>query len=507
MSSVRNYDSEFCGRVPLHQTNLIQPHGVLMVVQKDDLRILQVSENISDLLRRPAAEVVNTPLTQHFKTERGEGLAEKFAAAGAGRLPISLTLAGGPAEKGFLALVQAQKEYLLVEIEKEGTDGLGDSFVQVYGELKSMMAAIEQTDSVEALGAVVVRELKRISGFDKIMVYRFDAEWNGTVIAEIREEGMDAYLGLKFPASDIPKQAREMYRKSPYRLIPNRDYAPVRLFPVINPVTHGFTDLSGTNLRSVAGVHIEYLHNMQVVASMSTRIMKEDRLWGLISCHHRQAKYLSYQMRSLFELLSDIISARIASLENRAAFDFKAGMHQLQARLMERIYNSHNLREGLQLQQEGLLQLLKADGVAVVLNQQVQSMGTTPSQTELEDLVYWLQANGIHQTYQQSSLPEQYENAEVYMDIASGVLALPIQPEKGSYILAFRPEAVRQVSWGGNPEEAITFEPDRKGYHPRNSFRIWQETVRKQAIPWTEEELEIAENFRNFVVEYTLNRM
>src|SRR5439155_4932601 len=132
-----------------------------------------------------------------------------------------------------------------------------------------------------------------------VMIYQFDNNWNGTVIAEAMEAGMDSYLGLKFPASDIPKQAREMYRKNPYRFIPDVDYQPVRLYPVLNPVSGGFTDLTDSNLRSVAGVHLEYLRNMQVMASMSTRIVKEDQLWGLISCHHRTAKYLSYQMCSL----------------------------------------------------------------------------------------------------------------------------------------------------------------------------------------------------------------
>jgi light-regulated signal transduction histidine kinase (bacteriophytochrome) len=213
----------------------------------------------------------------------------------------------------------------------------------VYQELKFVIAAIEATASIEDAARLAVNELKRISGFDKVMVYQFDADWNGTVIAEAMEPEMEPYFGLKFPASDIPKQAREMYRKNPYRFIPDVAYQPVRLYPVLNPVTGGFTDLTDSNLRSVAGVHLEYLRNMRVAASMSTRIVKDEQLWGLISCHHRTAKPLSYQMCSLFELLSTIISAKVTALEQRKEYLFKSEMHTLYSRLVERIYNSRRL--------------------------------------------------------------------------------------------------------------------------------------------------------------------
>lgn len=298
-----------------------------------------------------------------------------------------------------------------------------------------------------------------------------------------------------------------MYRKNAYRLIPNTDYKPVRLYPVLNPVTQGFTNLIDSNLRSVAAVHLEYLRNMQVMASMSTRIVKDGELWGLISCHHRTPKYLSYQVCSLFELLSNIISAKIASLQNQQVFHLQSQMLQLHAHIVEQLYKSKDLSSGIYQQQKSVLELLQANGLALVLNKEIQTIGTTPSIAEVEDLVFWLQTNGINKVQQITSLSGAYENAENYTAEASGLMVLPVQPDKGHYLLAFRPEAVRSVAWGGNPNEAITFEPGGKAYHPRNSFQLWQETVQKNAVPWKKEELEIAENFRNFVVEFTLNKL
>jgi light-regulated signal transduction histidine kinase (bacteriophytochrome) len=394
-----------------------------------------------------------------------------------------------------------------MEVEKENRENLKeDSFIHVYQNLKYVMASIEVAQSAEETCMLAIRELKRVSGFDKIMIYQFDENWNGDVIAEIREPEMDSYLGLKFPASDVPKQARELYKKTPYRLIPTTEYEAVRLYPVINPATNVFTDLSDSNLRSVAGVHLEYLRNMKVMASMSTRILKDGQLWGLIACHHRTPKYLSFEMCSVFELLSDMISTKVAAMGNQDLYRYKTEMQQLHSQLVENIYRHTDIISGLYDNKENILQLLNADGVTVAMNNVINSFGNTPNDNEIEDLILWLQSGNTHRLYHQPQLPAVFEPAEAYADKASGILALPIQMDKGNYIIAFRGEALQRVNWGGNPNEAITFESDGKKYHPRNSFQQWQQIVEKTSLPWKESELDVAEQFRNFIVEFTLNK-
>lgn len=504
MNGITNYEAEFCGKVPLNLTNLIQPHGVLLVVDQKDFRILQLSENASEIFGTNFKDVVSRSLFDFMWAKQAEKFKERFEQKFKGKLPFSVSLPTGD----YLASVQSLDQWLIVEIEKEKrSQGNTDSFLDIYQELKYAMTAVEAAASTAEACDVAVRELKRISGFDKIMIYRFDQDWNGDVIAEIRQEEMDAYLGLKFPASDIPKQARDLYQRTPYRLIPNVDYTPVKLYPVLNPLTNAFTDLSNSNLRSVAGVHLEYLKNMNVVASMSTRILIDDQLWGLIACHHRTAKYLSFEMCSVFELLSNVISAKISAAQKQDLFTYKSSMQTIYADVLEDVYKEENLSHSFFKKQQELLKLLSADGIAFANNHQILSFGQVPEEVDIAEIVLWLQSNTVNGVFHQARLASVFEPAEKYTALASGILALPIQPERGSYIIAFRPEALQKVNWGGNPNDAVQFESDGKRYHPRNSFSQWQQTVKQTSIPWKSEEIEVAENFRNFVLEYTLNKI
>lgn len=499
VTGTKNYDSEFCGRVPLHQTNTIQPHGVLLVVSKDDFSILQASENAEAIFGVPVLDLVKQKLTLFLPEQEIAQLGSLIREKQGGKLPFLFSLA----DQRFLSEVEQQPNYLILEIEAEPhPEKEADSFVSIYQEVKMAMSAIEACATTEETCRVVARELKKLSGFDKVMVYRFDDAWNGDVLAEEMEEGMESYLGLKFPASDIPKQARELYKKTPYRLIPTTEYAPVKLYPVINPLTNAFTDLSNSNLRSVANVHLEYLRNMHVTASMSTRILKEGELWGLIACHHRTANYLSYEMCSVFELLSSVITAKISAVQNKDSFIYKNSKQALHTKVVEQVL----LNGDLYAERELLIHLLDADGVAIITNGNIQTAGATPQVQQIEDLIYWLQANNINTIYHQISLSQVYEAAEGFSEKGSGMLALPIEMEKGDYILAFRGEAVQSISWGGNPDEAIQFEADGKKYHPRASFEIWQQTVRHTAKPWKKETIEVADHFRNFLVESRLNK-
>lgn len=495
----KNYDNGFCGSLPLHLINLIQPYGVLIVVDKRDLSIVQVSENVHELLDVQASQAVKTTLDQYIPVQQVEYFRKKFNTGISGKLPFVLTITSGNKRGNHLTLVHEKADHLVLEVEKE-RQTQQSSFVDIFQELKYVMAHIEKATTLKEIFEVAIRELKMLSGFDKIMIYQFDEDWNGTVMAETLEPGMPEYLGLRFPASDVPRPARELYLKNPYRLIPSREYEPVRLYPVINPMTTAFIDLSECNLRSVPAVHIEYLKNMGVMASMSTRIIKDGKLWGLISCHHREAKYLNYEMCSLFELLSNIISAKISSVQNQEEFTFNAKLRSIQSRLMRQVYEKKELSEGLFAGGVSVLNLLNAGGAALVGPRQLKTIGKVPSTDQIKDMVYWLQTQPSNDVYHVTNLGGIYEQAQSYSDVASGIIALPIDAEKGEYIIGFRPEVVQEVNWGGNPDDALTFEPDNKTYHPRNSFRQWQQVVRNTSLPWLPGEVTAATEFRDFVL-------
>lgn len=490
----RTYDSDFCGSLPLHIINLVQPYGVLVVLDKASLDIVQVSENVEALLLKEPAQVVNTSFGKYIAEAQFTDLKKRVDAGADPRLPFSFTINN----KVHSALVHAKEQHILIEIDKEPRS-TQSSFFDVFQKLKHAIAQIENASTTAEVCNTAIAELKKISGFDKIMIYQFDADWNGLVIAEVAEPGMSKYLGLRFPASDIPKQARELYYKNPYRLIPSRDYKPVRLHPIINPITGAFIDLSDCNLRSVPAVHLEYLKNMEVMASMSTRIIRDEKLWGLISCHHREEKYLDQEICSLFELMSVIISAKITYIQHREEFSYKSRLKNMQSSLMQQVYQSNDLFEGLFNSKVSLLELLNAGGAALVNPKQIKIAGNAPSKDQIREMVYWLQNNAAQEVYHVSNLTDVYEPAHEFTNVASGVIVLPINAEKGEFIIGFRPELVQEVNWGGNPNEAINFEKDNVTYHPRNSFRLWQQVVKNTSLPWRPEEVVVAEDFKNFV--------
>lgn len=501
MANQKNYDSEFCGSLPLHHVNMIQPHGYLLVLNRQTLTIIQVSENINEVLQKAAPEVINTPLGNYMSDEQLKRLESKFITED--KVPLTLTLNG----QQILVLAHAKDKYIILELEKAQSD-LERSFVNVFQEVKYSMAAIDAATSIQEACDTAIHELKKISGFDGIMMYRFDENWNGTVIAEEKEEGLEHYLGLTFPASDVPKQARHLYLKNPYRLIPNRDYTPVRLYPVLNPMTHSFTDLSDCNLRSVAAVHIEYLESMHVVASMSIRVICNEKLWGLISCHHKTAHYLNFELCSMFELLSGVISNKITSIINKEEYDFVNTLQSKRLLLTEQIYAEGNVVKGLfNGEAESILDLFKATGAAISTGGKLETTGQVPDTEYLDNLLLWLQGKGINKIFATDHLSDAHDEAIAYTDVASGMLVIPVDSHNGDYIICFRPEGVHTINWGGDPNKAINFESDGKTYHPRNSFKLWQETVKHTSAPWHAQELDVAETLRSFIFEFKTRQL
>ena len=500
----QNFDAMFCGKQPLHDTNQIQPHGVVLVVSKEDLRIVQVSANFGSIFGNDSP--TGKHLSDVVSDETFEEIQHKTTVS-TGSLSVILSVRSA-ASKQYLSLIHEKDGCLIIETEFRNLIEHAQVPISVFlSQLQAIMSEINRCNTIVEVAAVCAKQIKRLSGFDKVMVYSFDDEWNGTVIAEEMEEGMDTYLGLKFPASDVPKQARDLYLKNPYRVIPDRDYQPIDLIPEINPVTGMRTNLSGSRLRSVLPVHIEYLKNMNVMASMSTRIIHREQLWGLIACHHRTDKFLSFGECSTFELLSNVISSKVSSIVNRDAQDTTIRLKESFNEITDHIFIYDSILNALMNYRESLLRVLSAEGFAICWDGRIVSHGLVPEKEEIEDLIDWLSEKKFSKILSLNSLSSGYEKAKAYADVASGLLALAIQPDERRYILAFRGEVIKKVTWGGNPDNVLTIQKDTGTYHPRNSFSVWKETVRNTSAPWSPEELSIAERFRNVVVEHTLQSL
>lgn len=500
----KNYDSEFCGSIPLHLVNLIQPHGILLVVSKSQLQVVQASDNVEQHLGVPVNELLEQPLSSFIPANQYKELNSRIdRQLNHEKIPFDLSFKTGDETRNLMALVHPKDEYILIELEPNA-EASKKSFAGLYQHIKYITNLLKQAADTREAAQFAAVELKQLSGFDRVLVYQFDPQWNGIVIAQAKEDDMDDYLDLRFPASDVPRQARDLYYKNPYRLIPTRDYKPIGLIPIVNPMTQRFTDLSDCNLRSVAAVHLEYLANLKITASMSLPLIVDNKLWGLISCHHKSAKNPDYEQRSAMELLAGILSAQISGKEKERTILLRAQLRGVHAHLLEQLYNKTGFTEGLLGEGTTIMDLLSITGAAVLYEGNILTAGETPSNQELKELASWLRRNKSEQVIATNSLPAEYAQSKAYKDLASGLIALPIHAEHGEYIFGFRPEVLQTVTWGGNPNNAIQMEADGKSYHPRNSFASYQETVKHTSLPWEEEELEAAAVLRSAVLEKIL---
>ncbi len=338
------------------------------------------------------------------------------------------------------------------------------------------------------------------------MIYQFLHDGSGSVIAEARGEGVESYLGLRYPASDIPEQARRLYLTNWLRLIPDAVYTPAPIAPPLNPKTGRPLDLSYSVLRSVSPIHLKYLENMGVRASMSMSIVIEGKLWGLIACHHESPNFLDTRRRAACELFAQVASLQFqAKIESEAARG-RAQSGEIQRELVTAL-SQGEFQNSLISHSPGLLDLIKADGCAVFVDGKVASIGRVPSDEQIRSLVRWLDKQSADGVYATDSLPTQFEPAKEYIDLATGLLALSVSRTPKDYVLWFRPELVQVARWAGNPHKPVAAGSDAETLNPRASFAAWEETVRFTAEPWTEQDIESATSLRTSILEVILRAL
>lgn len=504
-SGKQNYDSDVCGSIPLNFINLIQAHGALLVLERNSFHIVQASENTVQILGTPAESLIQQPLQNFIGDEQLQQLSQMLERwEVSNHLPLSLQWHSSDSSKPFSATLHTRDHYLLLELEEVSEQSSANSFAATYQHISYVISMLKEPSSLTEVSNVAANELKRLSGFERVMVYRFDENWNGTVIAEAQAADLkESYLGLRFPASDVPKQARDLYFRTPFRIIPDANGPSARLYPVINPITRSLTDISDCILRAVPLVHVEYLQNMGVTASMSTPIIVDNQLWGLIACHHRISKKVNFELRTSFEIISGIIASQISAHEKEESYRYRSMLHGTELKLMEQIYTSKHLTEGLLDNPSYLLDLLQVQGVVLVSNYEYRAVGEVPKEHMVRSLIKWLSRYSKEKIFTTDSLPRIFEEAAPYRDLASGLIAMQITGNK-HYLLGFRPEVIKSVNWGGNPKQAINFEADGKRYHPRNSFNLWREQVEFSSLLWHPEVLEVAQHVRTAMLEKLL---
>jgi light-regulated signal transduction histidine kinase (bacteriophytochrome)/DNA-binding response OmpR family regulator len=486
-------DLERCAQEPVQLIGRIQPQGLLFALSEPDLLVRQVSNNIADLLGMSPEMVLGQSLEQVIGAQQFEGLRSQLLSG----VPLAACLVRVPRKESLLemdCITHRHDGVLIAELElREGTHSLEP--LDIDGHIRIPLYRMEKAGDILELSRLAAAEIWRLSGFDRVMVYRFDEEWNGEVIAEVMDSSPVSYMGLRFPASDIPPQARQLFLVNTLRVIADVAAPSAPIVPEFGPLTGRPLDLTRSLLRSASPIHLEYLRNMSVQSSLTISIIVEGQLWGMIACHHATARRLDGATRSVCELIGQTFASQVSlRIDNAALQSRLTTRKRLENYMAEIETGTLGVRAG-SLQNPEILKIFDADGLLVHLGGLTTSRGVTVEEQSLLPVIQKLRELSSHGISSSRKLSELASSAAQHASLASGALFIGLTDGSGDYLLLLRSELVETVVWAGNPNTAVTVDEQNK-LHPRTSFEAWRETVRERSRPWTDVELESASLLR-----------
>ena len=499
-------DMTNCDRELIQFAGSIQPHGLLLVLQQPQLRIVQASRTAGNWLGRPLDWLLLSNLHQ-LEGDIGPQL-QALCDQNDLHEPHPLRCSVGALHfEG--AAHRVADDMLVLELEPVDLPAPSPYCVQVEGtvlldRLGAMVQRISEASSIGTLTDGVVRELRDVVGYDRVMVYRFDPDGHGKIIAEARDPRLEPLLGHRYPATDIPQRARELYLRTRVRVLVDVHYEPSVLVPHLlsgkaaGPA--GELDMSLCSLRSMSPLHLQYLKNMGVTATLVISLVREGKLWGLIACHHSKPRNLRYAVRAACELLGEALSTRIAAIENYARAQVAIQVRRLEQRLVEATSTEGDWRLALFRNPRTLLQPLEATGAVLFHDGEVLSCGEVPSTPELRALRGWIEEQGADGPFSTSSIGKASLALASLTPTASGVLAVKLSATQPDYLVWLRKEQLQSYTWAGDPSKPI-IDNDPLKLSPRRSFAAWSEIVRGTSAPWTPGELALASAFGDALVD------
>jgi chemotaxis family two-component system sensor kinase Cph1 len=503
--TITNCDSE-----PVQTPGCIQAHGALLVLERTDLRIRQVSDNCVSLLGRGPEELLERPLSSAVGADHEETVREFLALGQSDRNPVYLfTL---PERAGVLPIdVTVHTVDDVVVVELEATDRTSGSEPDYYNLVKTTVARLHAAGSVADFCGVLTEEVRALTGFDRVMVYKFHSDGHGEVFAESRSEHYPPWLGLHYPAEDIPKPAREVFKQVWSRPLPDVGGTLAELVPLAHPDTHAPLTMTHCALRGPSVMYTEYLNNMGVTAGLTMPIRQAPELWGLIACHHYSGqKPVPHQVRAACEFVAQVASLLLQAAEDRELLLYRLRLESVHNDLVTGAAEEGGLAAMFD-GRPAMLDGLKADGAALYHRDRWWRVGSTPSERQLDALAVWLaqrpELESGTRVYVTDSLSHAYPPGAELSDTASGLLAFPLGRGRRNLMLWFRTETVRTINWGGNPHD----KPTKEGPHgprltPRASFALFCESVRGRSLPWLPVEVTAAARLRVLVMELVVGR-
>jgi light-regulated signal transduction histidine kinase (bacteriophytochrome)/CheY-like chemotaxis protein len=489
-----------CDREPIHQLGAIQPIGFLVAVTAE-WTIARVSANVGAFMEgADAQQLIGRPLTDLFSAAAIHGLRNRVAML---RGPDSVERIFGcrlvDGCEPFDIALHVSGALTVIEAEPSNGEDHGD----VTGTVRSMIARLDLAHDMEAFFNEGARQVRALSGYDRVMVYRFGEDGSGEVVAESVRSNLGSFLGLHYPATDIPAQARALYKRNLLRVITDVNGTGVPIVPQLDESGEPL-DLSLSMLRSVSPIHIEYLKNMGVGASMSISIVVEGKLWGLFACHHYAARCPAFERRSVCELFAQMFAMRLESRERKQTVEFERRARDISDQLLGAVASDETLLKDPDWLSDILTQTIAADGVGVWIHGNHAFSGTTPDVDQFARIVKALNGTAAGRVYATDCIASIVPGAAEFADKAAGMLAIPISREPGDYVILFRAELIRSVRWGGDPHKPVEYGPNGPRLTPRQSFEEWKETVEGRSRPFTSSELRVAETMRATLIEVVL---
>lgn len=473
-----------CDQEPIHIPGSIQPHGFLIAFT-DDFVIEFCSANVEVLLLLKPEQILKRKLFEVFDKAAFDIITDHANNAESNPSP-SLIQSG---EKKFHAVIHKSADIWIAELEPIISAPPKASIV--YDQTFQFVKYMEQTQTLQQLCAKIAGEIRALTGYDRVMIYRFDKFYNGEVYAESKREDLEPFLGLHYPHTDIPAQARQLYLINLLRLIVDINYEPVPLLTIDDKPDKNL-DLSLSTLRSVSPIHVQYLQNMGVGATLTISLLHKGKLWGLVACHHYSPKYIDHYTRINAQLQGHFLTSQIDVRQMAEEYIIAGKVNTSLENLLNQVFTPDRDSLNAIINHPKITAVCNAAGTAIVLNGAIYKTGYTPNDEDILKIAEWGYENHNQSVFSTSKLADEFEGME-NCNTAAGIIFCSLSSMDATCIIWFNPESLEEVHWAGEPEKAII--KDEKGLHPRKSFETWKQVVKCQAREWMKPELTAAANF------------
>jgi two-component system, chemotaxis family, sensor kinase Cph1 len=486
-----------CAQEPIQIPGAIQPHGALLALDRESLEILQVSENTADVLGIAASSLLGSGAAGLVDPEAVAFLHAFFAAEVASTTKYFTAQVNGRLVDLIAHVVD---DVGVVEFEPAILISRDSAYLSDVHEAIQRLARASDVDELRHIAA---REVRELTGFDQVMVYHFHPDGHGQVVADDHIAGAPSYLGLHFPASDIPEQARRLYQLKGSGLIASSSYRPAALIPTNNPRTRAPLDLSRAELRSVSPHHLQFMRNMGQGASCTLSLRVDGQLLGLVTCAHRSPRRIPFVVRRMCEVLVQQLVLQLHAMTRADTLTRQLQRHEVRDVLVEQMKLDQDIAVGLTNEAVTILDLVPADGAEVYLDNRRSTVGDTPGSARTGALLRALtQEDGSMSPLLSDSLARDRPDLAELVPTFAGVLVLPFG-RAGDCLIWFRHEITQTVEWLGAQSVNNRSTP----LSPRTSFESWCQTVADRSNPWNEVDITEASELGRSIDQSLLHRI